>query len=1427
MKRALVFAALLAGCSSTQTVSSLDQDGCTLCHTNLTNAHARAVVMCTSCHGQNSATSQSQLASLQQQFHDENPSYGSPLYQQLLDAMHVHPKDPSFFLANGESNDTGACFNGVVTPGCKGEDKTKLGDIDDAVDSEYARDVNYVRFMNPGDLRVAQASCGGGNQQQGSYSGCHSEEVKRVRRSIMTGNSSVVTAAYMGNRGQPATPTQTGEIGDPRGYMFELDSVDNCFKNNTFDRACLDARNANYPTDEPLSPLMPENVRAQFDVFPGPINALPDVGGMPGPNPTTLVGAHTLPHQGWATRLDGIGGQPLGNNMPRTTLKQPDNFDASLLVQFSLTPTVAAATLTAAVCSTPGVNIMGALVEPVDGILRGFRAYYPLWLPGTGHNFDPVAGNTLDFNATGIHTAGFGDTKAFNPFGRGHGSGCTGCHMLYDNDGHSHEADRDDGDQTIRLAHREPSLDLVDGMGAAQQGMNVQPDDPSSGHKQQRFYPSRHRITSRIPTRQCGLCHTFVTRIDLAYQGLSEVEEKSTLARGDLDGTRFPSQGDLTFSTGRTRVRILDSLERVSQNGPTAFAVTTDPRWKRYRAAVQAECQKRSLDCDGLAIYSADLNNNGELDDDEHFADSITGGELWLPDRVPREQSVDGRQVRILYGGPNGSTHLKDVHFEKGMHCADCHFYQDVHGDGNIYTDNWEQIEIECEDCHGFAKTRAQDVQPGKLLTSGPNGNNDLMKARDEFGRQFFFVGTDGHLKQRSRVNPDLVWDVPQIADTPPASQDPNKPDTNPHSDKHLPTGPGEAGKLECYSCHNSFAMNCLACHYQENFNQGVKQQKEVFLTGGVQGSHTNFQLFGMVRGPLILGINGDAENHRLAPFRSTMEAYVALANCSGDTVANFVVHSNCRNPDNRSGFGKVVTSGSSMNNFMPHSVRTDTVRGCETCHPAKNADGDVVNNHLLAQTMGLGTGRLNVLGDWLFVASSTKLDVVDIKNESELPDTSANNSFPGFIVGKDNSNGATLRSFAMSPTAGSQAQDVVLVRGFNGQICAIDGEKLLNPDIAVVAAGTAGVQVFDASLPDLHVALGLPSAPLLTVPGNAVAIDHPAPDLADPFFYVADVVKGLEIIDLSGVFFSPLDKAPAPANLTPKVPSTFPLPGPLVAAGVHVMGDVVAVTANAASATQPNPTLFLINVSNKSAPTLIGQTSLCGNMSCTSVAGRVTSQGAVVYVALKNGTTGSLAAVDVTSFSSPSFLGAASVGAPAEDVALSGHLAFVAAGSAGLVVIDVTDPAAPSALATQPSLPAGAIAHGVVIGAVPTQTWAFVAADTKGVMAVNVSTLFDPYRGRSGQPDAPIASDHVSLTLESRDPLSPRDTTVNTDEMPVLTFTTAGAARRIARGLQLDRLVDESGRRLRDQWNPGSNVLSQTLMDSMRSQSFPYLPPR
>ena len=59
------------------------------------------------------------------------------------------------------------------------------------------------------------------------------------------------------------------------------------------------------------------------------------------------------------------------------------------------------------------------------------------------------------------------------------------------------------------------------------------------------------------------------------------------------------------------------------------------------------------------------------------------------------------------------SVHLKDIHLEKGMHCADCHFRQDSHGTGILYNEPRAAVEIGCIDCHGTIKNKAN------LITSG------------------------------------------------------------------------------------------------------------------------------------------------------------------------------------------------------------------------------------------------------------------------------------------------------------------------------------------------------------------------------------------------------------------------------------------------------------------------------------------------------------------------------------------------------------------------------------------------------------------------------------------------------------------------------------------------------------------------------------
>ena len=52
-------------------------------------------------------------------------------------------------------------------------------------------------------------------------------------------------------------------------------------------------------------------------------------------------------------------------------------------------------------------------------------------------------------------------------------------------------------------------------------------------------------------------------------------------------------------------------------------------------------------------------------------------------------------------------VHLRDIHLEKGMHCVDCHFEQDTHGNGKLYGETRNAVEVDCVDCHGTIDQQA------------------------------------------------------------------------------------------------------------------------------------------------------------------------------------------------------------------------------------------------------------------------------------------------------------------------------------------------------------------------------------------------------------------------------------------------------------------------------------------------------------------------------------------------------------------------------------------------------------------------------------------------------------------------------------------------------------------------------------------------
>src|ERR1700738_666657 len=91
---------------------------------------------------------------------------------------------------------------------------------------------------------------------------------------------------------------------------------------------------------------------------------------------------------------------------------------------------------------------------------------------------------------------------------------------------------------------------------------------------------------------------------------------------------------------------------------------------------------------------------------------------------------------------PGVPVHLMDIHLEKGMHCVDCHFVQDSHGNGKLYGEVRAAIEIQCIDCHGTVSKHAT-LRPSGPASADPTmqnllGGRDLTTFRTPFGKRRF-----------------------------------------------------------------------------------------------------------------------------------------------------------------------------------------------------------------------------------------------------------------------------------------------------------------------------------------------------------------------------------------------------------------------------------------------------------------------------------------------------------------------------------------------------------------------------------------------------------------------------------------------------------------------------------------------------------------
>ena len=269
----------------------------------------------------------------------------------------------------------------------------------------------------------------------------------------------------------------------------------------------------------------------------------------------------------------------------------------------------------------------------------------------------------LTKNCTHCHAANFGRNDARGNF---RSSGCTSCHMVYDNDGLS------------------------------------QSDDPSA-IKNRPPHPVKHELTSNIPTTQCAHCHYQGARIGLLYRGMFEwgLDEEPPLPIVDeelhthppgfyLDGgEEYP--GDLHWVAGMDCAdchvgRDVHGSEWIYSTAKYQVAV----RCENCHGTIDEEISEGSAVGPLLPNGAVDEECNPEPKSDTHFLNCNgdpfenmvrdDDGKIWLELRNGKGRLPVNQIKPVLESGRNplmvagmGRDPVTGVSHTETVECSTCH----------------------------------------------------------------------------------------------------------------------------------------------------------------------------------------------------------------------------------------------------------------------------------------------------------------------------------------------------------------------------------------------------------------------------------------------------------------------------------------------------------------------------------------------------------------------------------------------------------------------------------------------------------------------------------------------------------------------------------------------------------------------------------
>lgn len=169
-------------------------------------------------------------------------------------------------------------------------------------------------------------------------------------------------------------------------------------------------------------------------------------------------------------------------------------------------------------------------------------------------------------------------------------------------------------------------------------------------------------------------------------------------------------------------------------------------------------------------------------------------------------QKLDKRKYRLLQDGRVFEIKPDDVHHKAGMECIDCHNSYEIMGDGNRYQHKEDAVKIKCDDCHS------------KSINTISFDKMDLESQR--------IINLTNKIDKSSKFVVSKATNIPFVN----TIMIENKVITYPKKGNKMLLAKPESefcGKniqghkrLDCKTCHTSWAPQCVGCHTKYDANQ-------------------------------------------------------------------------------------------------------------------------------------------------------------------------------------------------------------------------------------------------------------------------------------------------------------------------------------------------------------------------------------------------------------------------------------------------------------------------------------------------------------------------------------------------------------------------------------------------------------------------------